>query len=188
MWGESAHDTNVSYSYRVLLISGEFVSTEIHHVWCADAFPVSSAYRVSPEMHTDWKRQQQENNWNICGEKTSILNRFSSFSFMHYSHRTCLHLRVRMQRLTGESGAQVSSCEGAFKCQEQHGVLEQRRLWEVKGQLECSSLIFLWWRKQDMAWDKKRNIQTKMIAIREHRYLRLDAKSPLRFSGFCSLP
>lgn len=96
----------------------------------------------------------------MCDKITDLGTSGQFFFFVHYSDQTFLYLWVRMQRLTSESHVQVSSCEGTFKRQEQHRVqLEQRRLWNVKGQHERSCLIFSqehWWRKQDTLQDLKK--------------------------------
>lgn len=55
--------------------------------------------------------------------------------------QTVLYLFVRLQRLTSKGDSQVFSCEGTFKNQEQNRAqLEQRRMREVKYELECPAL------------------------------------------------
>lgn len=51
----------------------------------------------------------------------------------------CCYLDVRLQRLTGESDGHSFSSEWRFKCQQQdrRTLLQEGRVSEVKGQLDC---------------------------------------------------
>lgn len=98
----------IFYSYCVILMWGDFVSAEILHFCETSPCPVSNMYRVSSETHTDWRRQQQKGTTSV-----TALNKIDRE--LHDScQRSVCNLRVRLQRLTGESGVQVFSFGGIF--------------------------------------------------------------------------